>query len=60
MLATSVASWPPCMLAVEQKRPTGLPIRAPFIHSPPVWSQKLRIWEHMLPKRVGVPTMMAW
>src|SRR5215831_2610189 len=36
-----------------------LPTSAPFIQRPPVWSRKLRIWAHILPKRVGVPKMMA-
>ena len=36
-----------------------LPTSAPFSHSPPVWSRKLRICAAMLPKRVGVPKMIA-
>ena len=54
-----VVSWPPCWVAVLAKTLPTLPISAPFIQRPPVWSRKLRIWAAMLPKRVGVPKMMA-
>ena len=54
-----VVSLPPCCVAVEANTLPTLPTSAPFIHSPPVWSQKLRICAAMLPKRVGVPTMIA-
>jgi len=37
----------------------GLADQSAFHHSLPVWSRKLRIWAAMLPKRVGVPKMMA-
>ena len=54
-----VVSWPPCWLAVLEKTLPTLPTRAPAQQSPPVWSRKLRICAAMLPKRVGVPKMMA-
>jgi len=52
-----VVSCPPCWVAVLVKTAAGFPMRLPFIQSPEVWSQKFLIWEHMLPKRVGVPIM---
>ncbi len=54
-----VVSWPPCWVPVEAKTLPTLPTSAPFIHSPPVWSRKLRICAHMFPKRVGVPKRIA-
>src|SRR6516165_4735857 len=54
-----VVSWPPCWVAVEVNTLPTLPSRPPLNQSWPVWSKKLRIWAHMLPKRVGVPKMMA-
>ena len=54
-----VVSWPPCWVALEANTLPTLPTRAPFIHRPPVWSQKLRIWRGHVAERVGVPTMIA-
>ena len=54
-----VVSCPPCWVPVQAKTLPTLPISAPLTQSPPVWSRKLRIWAHMLPKRVGVPKMIA-
>ena len=59
MVVMIVVSLPPCWVALEANTLPTLPTSAPFIHSPPVWSQKLRICAVMLPKRVGVPTMIA-
>src|SRR6476659_4441112 len=53
-----VVSWPPCWVPVLANTLPTLPTSAPFIQRPPVWSRKLRICAHMLPKRVGVPRMM--
>ncbi|MNP46088.1 hypothetical protein D3C76_1400600 [compost metagenome] len=52
-----VSEPPP--VPVDVKTLATLPISAPFTQSPPVWSRKLRICAHMLPKRVGVPNRMA-
>src|SRR5215469_13759678 len=54
-----VVSWPPCWLAVLVKTLPTFPTRAPRAHRPPVWSRKLRICAAMLPKRVGVPKIIA-
>jgi hypothetical protein len=48
-----VVSCPPCWLAVLVNTLPTLPASAPLIHNPLVWSRKLRICAHMLPKRVG-------
>jgi hypothetical protein len=55
----SVVSCPPCWLAVEQNTEPSLPTSLCWNHSAPVWSRKLRIWADMLPKRVGVPKIIA-
>ena len=54
-----VVSWPPCCVPVDANTLPILPTSAPFIHRPPVWSRNVRIWPAMLPKRVGVPKMIA-
>ncbi len=53
-----VVSLPPPVEVEVNTLPT-LPISAPSTQSGPVWSRKLRICEVILPKRVGVPKMMA-
>ena len=53
-----VVSLPP-PVPVEVNTLATLPASAPLAHRPPVWSQKVRIWPLMLPKRVGVPTITA-
>jgi hypothetical protein len=55
----SVVSCPPCCVAVLANTLPTLPMSLPPAHRPPVWSRKLRICAAMLPKRVGVPKMMA-
>ena len=59
MIENSVASWPPCWVAVEVNAPPTLPCSAPLFHRPPAWSRKLVICEGMRPKRVGAPMTMA-
>ena len=54
-----VLSWPPCCVAVEVNTEPTLPTSLPPAHRPPVWSRKFFICAAMLPKRVGVPKMMA-
>ncbi|MNP84686.1 hypothetical protein D3C76_1841030 [compost metagenome] len=53
-----VCSWPP-PVPVELNTLAILPCNAFFTHSPPVWSRKVRICPAMLPKRVGLPKMIA-
>ncbi|SAJ32964.1 Uncharacterised protein [Enterobacter cloacae] len=53
-----VCSWPP-PVPVELNTLASLPYNAPEAQSPPVWSRKVRIWPDILPKRVGVPKIMA-
>jgi hypothetical protein len=43
MIENSVASCPPCWLAVDVKAAPTFPINFPVNHSPPVVSQKLAI-----------------
>lgn len=54
-----VVSCPPCWLPVEAKTLPTLPTNWSSNQSPPVWSRKFFIWDAMLPKRVGVPMMIA-
>ena len=56
IMDSSVASWPPCKLLVEQNRAAGLPASSPDSQSPDVESKKCFSGAAMLPKRVGDPT----
>ena len=53
-----VLSLPPPVPVLVKSLPT-LPTRAALLHRLPVWSRKLRICAVMLPKRVGLPKMIA-
>ncbi|OPZ10473.1 MAG: hypothetical protein BWZ07_02628 [Alphaproteobacteria bacterium ADurb.BinA280] len=55
-MVSKVASWPPCIEAVEVNTAAGFPCKVPEAHSAPSESRKYFIGAAMFPNRVGLPS----